>query len=274
MTLKAIDFAGKVAVVTAGGANGGIGHAIALGLAQFGANIFVGDIDEEGAKTTAEEVRALGRRSVAVTCDMGSEADILRAFAVLDEEFGRVDILVNNAGIGKHQHPEEVTLETWNRIMAVNITGQFLAAREAGKRMIKRGQGGCIINISSIAGSLALGRGNFAYSVSKGGVNQFTHELAVEWAHHGIRVNAIQPAQVLTPGLRGLIANPNFNSDALVARFLTGIPLKRLGEPEDIAGAAVFLASDLAGWVTGVTLPVDGGNLALNAGGSHTWPTD
>jgi len=274
MTLKPIDFTGKVAVVTAGGANGGNGHAIALGLAQFGADILVNDIDADGAVATAEEVRALGRRAVAVTCDMGNDADILRCFAVLDQEFGQVDILVNNAGIGKHEHPEEVTLETWNRLMAVNITGQFLAAREAGKRMIARGKGGCIINISSIAGSLALGRGNFVYSVSKGAVNQFTHELAVEWAHHGIRVNAIQPAQVLTPGLRRLIANPKFNSDALVARFLTGIPLKRLGEPEDIAGAAVFLASDLASWVTGVTLPVDGGNLALNAGGSHTWPSD
>ncbi|MDA8219296.1 MAG: SDR family oxidoreductase [Dehalococcoidales bacterium] len=272
--LKPIDFTGKVAMVTAGGANGGIGHAIALGLAQLGADILVGDIDTQGAATTAEEVRALGRRAVAATCDMGSDVDILRAFERLDQEFGQVDVLVNNAGIGKHEHPEEVSLDTWNRIMAVNITGQFLAAREAGKRMISRGHGGCIINISSIAGSSALGRGNFAYSVSKGAVIQFTHELAVEWAHHGIRVNAIQPAQVMTPPMHVLLANPKFNSDRLLARFLTGIPMNRLGEPEDIAGAAVFLASDLAGWITGVCLPVDGGNLALNAGGSHTWPSD
>lgn len=96
----------------------------------------------------------------------------------------------------------------------------------------------------------------------------------MEWAHHGIRVNAIQPSQVLTPALRQLIADPKFNSDKMVARFLAGIPMNRLAEPEDIAGTVVFLASDLACWVTGVTLPVDGGNLALNAGGSHTWPSD
>ncbi|MDA8217594.1 MAG: SDR family oxidoreductase [Dehalococcoidales bacterium] len=274
MAFGAIDFTGKVALVTAGGANGGIGHAIAVALARCHADVLVGDIDIEGAKATADEVRALGRRGAAVTCDMGRDVEILRAFEYLDQEFGQVDILVNNAGIGKHEHPEEVNLETWNRIMAVNITGQFLAAREAGRRMIRQGHGGSIVNISSIAGSSALGRGNFVYSISKGAVNQFTRELAVEWAHHGIRVNAIQPAQVMTPAMRNLLANPKFNSDSLHARFLVGIPMNRLGEPEDIAGAAIFLASDLARWITGAILPVDGGNLALNAGGSHTWPSD
>jgi NAD(P)-dependent dehydrogenase (short-subunit alcohol dehydrogenase family) len=274
MSLKAIDFTSKVALVTGGGANGGIGHATALGLAKFGADLLVTDVDGQGAQTTAEEVRALGRRAIAVTCDSSKELDILEAFAVLDREFGRIDILFNNAGVPSHEHPENVTLDEWNRIMSLNITGYFIAAREAGKRMIDRGQGGCIINVSSIAGSLALGRGNFVYSVTKGAVNQFTRELAVEWAHHDIRVNAIQPAQVLTPALQGLIADPKFNSDKMVARFLSGIPMNRLGEPKDIAGAAVFLASDLARWVTGVLLPVDGGNLALNAGGSHIWPRD
>ena len=273
MALKVIDFTGKVAVVTGAGAKGGIGHAIALGLAQFGADVLVADINAQGAKATAEEIGTLGRRSVAVTCDTGKEQGILKAFELLDREFGRVDILVNNAGIPSHEHPENVALEHWDRVMAVNITGYFLAAREAGRRMIQHG-GGCIVNISSIAGSSALGRGNFVYSVSKGAVNQFTRELAVEWAHHGIRVNAIQPSQVLTPALRQLIADPKFNSDKMVARFLAGIPMNRLAEPEDIAGTVVFLASDLACWVTGVTLPVDGGNLALNAGGSHTWPSD
>ena len=274
MALKALDFTGKVAVVTGAGAKGGIGHAVALGLAQFGADILVADIDTLGAKTTAEEIGALGRRSVAVTCNTGEEQDILKAFELLDREFGRVDILVNNAGIPSHEHPENVALQHWHRVMAINITGYFLAAREAGRRMIQSGAGGAIVNVSSIAGSSALGRGNFVYSVSKGAVNQLTRELAVEWAHHGIRVNAIQPAQVMTPALRQLIGDPMFSSDKMVRRFLDGIPMSRLGEPEDIAGTVVFLASDLACWVTGVTLPVDGGNLALNAGGSRTWPSD
>ena len=266
------DLTGRVAVITGSGANGGLGHAMALGLARFGADIVSSDIDEPGAKTTAEEVRALGRRSIAVRCDVSQEAEIARLFAEVDKTFGRVDILVNNAFRGLRAHPEDVSLEDWNKVMAASLTGYFLCAQQAGQRMICQGHGGSIINISSIAGSLALGRGNFVYSVAKGGVNQFTRELAVEWAHHGIRVNAIAPAQTLTPSFRTLLVDPQFDSKALLSRLLSGIPLNRLGEPEDFVGPVVFLASDASAFVTGVLLPVDGGNLALNAGGSHTWP--
>jgi NAD(P)-dependent dehydrogenase (short-subunit alcohol dehydrogenase family) len=156
-------------------------------------------------------------------------------------------------------------------MFAVNVTGCFLCAQAAGRRMIARGEGGAIINMSSIAGSSALGRGNFAYSVSKGAVNQFTRELAIEWAPYRIRVNAIQPCQVLTPALQSLIDDPQFDSDSLVATFLRGIPLGRLAQPEDIAAAALFLASDAASMITGALLPVDGGNLAMNAGGTVQW---
>ncbi|MBI2942375.1 MAG: SDR family oxidoreductase [Chloroflexi bacterium] len=134
--------------------------------------------------------------------------------------------------------------------------------------------GGSIINISSIAGSSALGRGNFVYSVTKGGINQLTRELAVEWSPHQIRVNAIQPAQTMTPAGKRMLRSPPMNSGRLRERLLAGIPLGRFGEPEDIAKAAVFLASDAAGFITGHILPVDGGNLALNAGGSRIWPSD
>jgi NAD(P)-dependent dehydrogenase (short-subunit alcohol dehydrogenase family) len=137
--------------------------------------------------------------------------------------------------------------------------------------MIERGQSGAIVNLSSIGASAALGRGNFAYSVSKGAVNQFTRELAIEWAPFGIRVNAIQPCQVRTPGLQALIDDPQFDSKTLLATWLRGIPLGRLAEPGDVAAAALFLASDAASMITGVTLPVDGGNLALNAGGTIGW---
>ncbi len=131
-----------------------------------------------------------------------------------------------------------------------------------------RGRGGSIINMSSIGGSSALGRGNFAYSVGKGAINQFTRELAIEWAKHKIRVNAIQPCQMLTPAVRKWLDDPKTDPN-LISHLLQGIPSNRLGEPEDVVGPVVFLASDASEMVTGTLLSVDGGNLALNAGGSN-----
>jgi NAD(P)-dependent dehydrogenase (short-subunit alcohol dehydrogenase family) len=136
--------------------------------------------------------------------------------------------------------------------------------------MAPNNRGGSIINISSIAGATALGRGNLTHSVNKGGVNQLTRELAVEWAKHNIRVNAILPCQVLTEGFQRWLDSPEFDPN-LMTNFLSGIPMNRLANPDDMVGPAVFLASDAASMVTGALLPVDGGNLALNAGGSHTW---
>jgi NAD(P)-dependent dehydrogenase (short-subunit alcohol dehydrogenase family) len=209
---------------------------------------------------------------VGVRCDVSDEASIEAMFALVDREFGRVDILINDAFTPVNRVvPEAYQLDAWERSLRVNLTGYFLCARAAGRRMIERGQGGSIVNISSIAGSTALGRGNFVYSVSKHGVIGLTRELAIEWARHGIRVNAIQPCQFLTPGLQAFIdAAPD--PQAVVNGFLKGIPLDRMGDPErDIVGPIVFLASDAAAMVTGVVLPVDGGNLAFNAGGSKTW---
>ena len=142
----------------------------------------------------------------------------------------------------------------------------ILFARAARARMIVRGQGGAIVNVSSIASASSLGRGNLAYGTSKSGVNQLTRELAIEWAHHRVRVNAIQPCQFLNAGWRSMLADPN--RAPLVERVLSGIPLGRMGEPEEIVGPVLFLASDAASMVTGVLLPVDGGNLALNPTGT------
>ena len=231
----------RVALVTGGGASGGIGH---------------------------------GRRAVSIRADLGQPDDVLAMMAALDHEFARVDILVNNVGVGHRSRPEALSLEDWRKVVGVNLDGTFLATREAGRRMIARGAGGSIVSISSIAGSSALGRGNFVYSVTKAGIIQLTRELAVEWAPHRIRVNAIQPAQVMTKAMDRMLADPRLDPATLKERFVRGIPLDRIGEPEDIAKAVVFLASDAASFITGHSLPVDGGNLALNAGGSKLWPTD
>jgi len=265
---------GRVALVTGGGANGGIGHAVAVALAHAGADVLVSDIDGTGAAETARGVQALGRRAASVPADLGQPDDVLAMMAALDREFARVDILVNNVGVGHRSRPEALSLEDWRKVVGVNLDGTFLTTREAGRRMIARSAGGSIVSISSIAGSSALGRGNFVYSVTKAGIIQLTRELAVEWAPHRIRVNAIQPAQVMTKAMDRMLSDPRLDPGTLKERFVRGIPLDRIGEPEDIAKAVVFLASDAASFITGHSLPVDGGNLALNAGGSKLWPTD
>jgi NAD(P)-dependent dehydrogenase (short-subunit alcohol dehydrogenase family) len=261
---------GRVAIVT--GAASGLGHVIAAGLASFGATVVAGDINEAGLEATVQRIRSAGGTALGVRCDVSDEASIDAMFSLIDSEFGRVDILVNNAFTPVVRvMPEVFPLGAWEQSLQVNLTGYFLCARAAGRRMIERGQGGSIVNISSIAGSTGMGRGNFVYSVSKHGVIGLTRELAIEWAKHGIRVNAIQPCQFLTPGLKTFIDSAP-DPVAVVNGFLKGIPLDRLGDPErDIVGPIVFLASDAAAMVTGVLLPVDGGNLAFNAGGSKTW---
>jgi NAD(P)-dependent dehydrogenase (short-subunit alcohol dehydrogenase family) len=258
----------RVAVVT--GAAAGIGRAIAIGLAENGANVAVCDINEDGLAQTVEQIKSLGRRGIAVRCDVEHPKEIDNFFAEIDREFGRVDILVNNVGHLVREKPENLKLEDWNWVLATGATAALLCSQQAGRRMIAAGQGGSIINISSIAGATALGRGNLSHSANKGAIHQITRELAVEWAKYGIRVNAILPCQVLTEGFQQWLDSPTFNL-TLMDRFLTGIPMNRLAKPEDIAGPAVFLASDAAAMVSGTLLPVDGGNLALNAGGSHTW---
>lgn len=274
MTPNLFDVTGKVAVVTGAGANGGIGHAIALGFAQRGADIVVADIDNDGAQVTSEEIRALGRDVFMQHCDISQPKEVEMLFAAVDEHFGHVDILVNVPyTFPSRVHPDELALADWEQTLRVNLTGYFLCAQQAIRRMLQQGRG-AILNIGSIAGVSALGRGNFPYSVSKAGVSQMTKELAVEYAGQGIRVNAILPAQVLTPTFKQrLLADPRF-SEKLQQRLLHGIPLNRLLEPEDFVGPALFLCSDAAAAVTGVLLPVDGGNLALNAGGNHIWPVD
>jgi len=272
MSKEKFDLSGKVALVTGGGANGGLGHAMAVGLAGAGADVLVSDVDLAGAVKSSQEIRDLGRRSSAVACDNAQRDDIVALFLALDREFGRIDILINNVGAGARYLPEELPFEDWQRVINISLTGTFLCSVQAGKRMIAQGSGGSIINIGSTCGASGMGRGNLPHSVAKSGVSQLTKELAVEWGPHGIRVNAILPAQITTPAwIQGMGSMP-WDYPAFEQHLLQGIPLGRLGREDDLVGPAVFLASDAAAFVTGHLLPVDGGNLALNAAGSITWP--
>jgi NAD(P)-dependent dehydrogenase (short-subunit alcohol dehydrogenase family) len=256
---------GRVALIT--GAAGAFGRAIALGFASVGARLFLTDLNADGLNETARLVREAGGTCATANGDSGSSADVEAIFQQLDREFGEIDILVNNAGRNPMQgRPEEFPLEIWEEVLRTNLTGYFLFARAAGARMIARAEGGAIVNVSSIASASSLGRGNLAYGTSKSGVNQLTRELAVEWAQHGVRVNAIQPCQFLNAGWRAMVADPS--RSGLVRRVVSGIPMGRMGEPHEIVGPVLFLASDAASMVTGVLLPVDGGNLALNPTGT------
>ena len=258
------DIGGRVAVVS--GAGGGLGTAICAGLAAFGADVALIDVDRASLEASAAGVEGQGRRALAIEADASSEVEVADAFARVDETFGRVDILVNLAYVPLFARPEELSLADWERAFRINVTSYFLCSKQSGTRMIAQGRGGAIVNMCSIAGTSAVGRGSLPYSVSKGGIVMLTKELAVEWARHGIRVNAIQPCQFLTPGLRHRLDDPALGH--IKDTFLSGIPLDRLGEPHEMVGPVIFLVSDAAAMVTGVLLPVDGGNLALNAGGT------
>ncbi len=255
------DLTNKVAVVT--GAAQGMGRALATALAEAGADLVIVDRNEAGVHKTAEELAKFGRRAIAAVHDISEPAQIRELFQMLDREFGRIDFLGNVAGESIIGAPEEIALEDVEQVLRNLVLGRFCACQEAGRRMLKAG-GGSIVNIGSIASMTALGRGHIAYSMAMGAVVQMTRELSTEWASRGVRVNAILPAQVLNPGLaKRIAADP-----ALKHKFLSGIPAGRFGHPDDIKGLSVLLASDASKWITGAIIPMDGGNLALNAGGS------
>lgn len=265
MTVGSFDLSGKVAMVTGAGANGGVGHAIALGYARAGARLIVCDIDEDGLEHTRRELG--GAAVLAMRCDISQGDQVEALFAACNANGCAIDVLVNVPFVfPRRSPPHEVALADWERMFAVNVTGYFLCARAAIPGMLAKGAG-AIINIGSNAGVSALGRGAFAYSCTKAAVHQMTRELAIEYGRRGVRANAILPAQIRTPGLESHLSNPAFRENVL-PRILAGLPMNRLLEPEDMVGPAIFLASDAASAVNGVLLPVDGGNLAMNAGGS------
>ena len=255
------DLTHKVAVVS--GAARGLGRAMSLALAEAGADLLLVDLNETGVRETAGEIAAMGRRAIPAVCDVSDPARIRALFRQLDAEFGRIDFLGNVAGEGILGPPEDIRLEDVEQVWRNLVFGRFCACQEAGRRMLAAGRGS-IVNVGSLASVTALGRGHIAYSMAMGAVAQMTRELSTEWSGSGVRVNAILPAQVLNPGLEKRIAeNPGLRD-----QFLSGIPAGRFGRPDDIRGLAVLLASDASAWITGALIPMDGGNLALNGGGS------
>ncbi|MCA9091346.1 MAG: SDR family oxidoreductase [Planctomycetaceae bacterium] len=261
MSSSLFSLTDRVAVVT--GAAQGLGRATALALAQHGAHTVLVDRNLTGAEATAAQIQSLGSQTLIAQTDVSDPEAIAELFQQIDARFGRVDFLGNIAGDGHLTQPEDLTIADLHRVLQNLVVGRFAMCQEAGRRMLAQGRGS-IMNIGSLASSTALGRGHIAYSMAMGAVIQMTRELSTEWACRGVRVNCVTPAQVINPSLEArMAADPT-----LEGRFLRGIPAGRLGQPNDIMGLAVFLASDSSEWITGAIIPLDGGNMAMNAGGT------
>jgi len=245
----------KVALVA--GAGGGIGGAGAEALAREGAAVYCTDRDGDAAQTIAARIRADGGRAAASALDVCDRVAVDAAVAAVVREFGRLDIALESAGVAHRLDFLDVDAETWDRIIAINLTGMFHVGQAAARQMVKQGGGGSIINVTSQLAEVARPE-RAAYVASKGGARSLTHAMAVDLAAHGIRVNAIAPGPTLTGLTRASYTDPE-------ARRATEavIPLGRLGQPDDLVGAVLFLASDESRWVTGSTVTVDGGYLAI-----------
>ena len=250
-TLPSFDLKGQVALVT--GAARGLGHAISLALAAAGADVALGlrDVNADGGLSA--EIRALGRRALPLQMDVMYLDQITHAVDDTVRHLGRLDILVNNAGVAPGNPVENVREEDFDLTLAVNLKGTFFASQAAGRVMIRQ-KSGCIINMSSQAGFAAL-PSESVYCMTKAGIAHLTKCLAVEWGPHNITVNAVAPTFIHTPGTQSALADPEFRAD-VIERIAA---LHRIGEPMEVAGAVVFLASPAASLITGQTLLIDGG---------------
>ena len=243
------------------GANSGIGKAVALGLAAAGADVVVNYVsDRESAEEVAHAIEAKGRRAIAIKADVSSEDDVTAMFARAVDHFGTLHIAVNNAGLQRDAAFHEMTLEQWNEVISINLTGQFLCAREAVREFRRRGvdpavsaAAGKLVFMSSVHQEIPWA-GHVNYAASKGGVMQLMRSVAQEVAPFAIRANAIAPGAIRTP-----INRPAWETPQAYRELMTLVPYKRIGEPEDIAQAVNWLVSDAADYVTGATLFVDGG---------------
>ena len=253
MAYQALDLTGKVAVVIGG--TSGIGRAIAHGLAEAGADVVPTSRRAEQVAESAGEIQQLGRRSLEVVSDVSDRTSLERLLATCVGEFGKVDILINSAGRTKRTPTLEVTEDEWTDILDTNVTGTLRACQVFGRHMLER-KYGRIVNIASLSSFVALYE-VAAYAASKAAVAMLTKSLAVEWAPHGVNVNAIAPGVFRTALNQKLLDETERGKE-----FLMRTPMKRFGKVEELAGAAVFLASDAASFITGEVLVVDGGFLA------------
>lgn len=249
-TTPSFDLTGKVVFVT--GASRGIGRASALACAGSGADMVVGVRRPEDGRALAVEIEALGRRALAVEMDVADLASVRSAVADAERHFGRIDVLVNNVGIGPMNLAEDVTEKDFDYTVNINLKGTFFTTQAVGKLMIAQ-KSGRIINMSSQAGTVTL-RGEAIYCMTKAGINHLTRCLAAEWAEHGITVNSIAPTFIWTDGTR-----PNLDKPDFCQKVLDHIPLGRIGDPIDVAGTVVFLASPASSLITGANILVDGG---------------
>ena len=254
---------GKNAIVT--GAAAGIGAVISRRLAEAGARVLILDIDKEEVKKTAQEIGDLGYQVISSCCDVREEEQVKSAISHAVKEMGSVHILVNNAGIYPRKPLVEMNGQDFNDVIDVNLLGTFLCSRYASEEMIKQRQGGCIINIASIEAVHPSSTGMTAYDASKGGVLMLTRSLARELGPHGIRVNAIAPGAIMTRAIMSHVGKQTDEEEKAglkeLKSFMARMALGRMGDADDVARVALFLASDLSSYITGDMIVVDGGYL-------------
>jgi len=245
------DLTGKVAVVVGGA--GGIGHALALGLAENGADVVIASRRLDHLEPVADKIRALGRQGLAVTVDATQEQSVADMLTHILKEFPRIDILVNAHGLAIRKPAVDFPVDEWQRVMDINARGTFICCQAVGREMVKQGSGK-IVNMSSVRGRYGLPSGYAAYCASKGAVDTLTRTLACEWAKYNVLVNAIAPTFVETDLTRDALADPVF-----AKTVKNRIPLGRWALPEDIVGPTLFFASKASDFVTGQVLYIDGG---------------
>jgi NAD(P)-dependent dehydrogenase (short-subunit alcohol dehydrogenase family) len=248
---------GKVAIVTGAAAAGGLGFATARVLAREGAKVVLTDLDEAQVKHRAQELNAAGGQATAARLDVTNEDDWCKAIALTVERYGALDILVNNAGVIFPAPAHEMTLESWNHVIDINLMGTFLGCKHAVTRMKQQGKGGSLVNVASISSLLGF-VGSAAYCSSKGGVRSLSKVVALEGAPEAIRCNSVYPGLILTDLFKKKRQETPQLTEALAAK----VPLGRIGEPDDIANAILFLASDESKYITGSEIIVDGGLVA------------
>ncbi len=255
MSTALFDLTGRTALIT--GSARGIGLALAQGLAQAGARVIVNGRQAESAEAAAAGLRAMGLQAQSTAFDVADAAAVEAAFAGFDAAGLEIDVLINNAGIQHRQPMLELALADWQRVIDTNLTAAFLVGREAARRMIARKRGGKIINIGSLTSEAA--RATVApYTAAKGGIKLLSRSMAAEWAQFDIQANAIGPGYILTDMNQALVDNPQFDAWVKASN-----PAQRWGRPDELVGAAVFLASKASGYVNGQIIYVDGGWLAV-----------